>query len=253
MNRRQVVLLSVGLGLALTAVSTTAALTLGSSPAQALEVTGPPATVGVTGNGYLVGNPDVLQVRIGTTRTAKDVSAAIEGSNARMRKVQAVLRSGGVEPRDIRTTSFDVRSSYSKKYRGYYVSSLQLTVTIRDLKRAGGLISAAAAAGGNATRVYGISYQIEDQAALLREARDAAFADARAQAEQYAKLAGRTLGRVRTIGNSSIETYNDSEYLTQVSAKSAKASSAAAPASDVPLSAGSQGVSASQDVVWELN
>jgi uncharacterized protein YggE len=63
----------------------------------------------------------------------------------------------------------------------------------------GSLLVAAIDAGGDGARVDGISFSHHDAGALEREARDAAYADARAKAEQYAGLAGQALGEVRRI------------------------------------------------------
>jgi len=58
------------------------------------------------------------------------------------------------------------------------------------------------AAVGDDIRVHGVGLQVDDDDELRRQARDAAFADAREKAEQYASLAGRALGPVRSIDES---------------------------------------------------
>ena len=78
-----------------------------------------------------------------------------------------------------------------------------LTAKVRDLPKAGALISAAIAAGGDAARLNGVSFAIEDDAALLVEARKKAFANARAKAALYAREAGRPLGRVVRVSEDS--------------------------------------------------
>jgi uncharacterized protein YggE len=54
-------------------------------------------------------------------------------------------------------------------------------------------------AGGDDTVVQGVSFALEDNAALLEQARDDAYADARAKAERYAHLSGRSLGAVQLV------------------------------------------------------
>jgi uncharacterized protein len=58
------------------------------------------------------------------------------------------------------------------------------------------VLAAVADAGGDATRIGGISFALDDDAAVRAQAREAAFADARQRAEQYADLVGRELGDV---------------------------------------------------------
>jgi uncharacterized protein YggE len=120
-----------------------------------------------------------------------------------------------------------------------------LAVTIRNLSDAGATISDAAAAGGDATRINGVSFAVDDRAALLHQARDAAFADAKAKAEQYAKLAGRSLGKVSMITEGQSNDGGGVVYPMERSAMSA--------GSPVPIAAGSQDVTLTTTVTWELN
>ncbi len=119
-----------------------------------------------------------------------------------------------------------------------------LSVRLRNLPDAGKAISDAAEAGGDATRINGISFEIENSETLLKQARDAAFADAKAKAEQYARLAGRDLGRVVQIS----ENNNGSAPIPYGGGRAE-----AAMDSSVPIQPGTQQVSVASTVVWELN
>lgn len=118
-----------------------------------------------------------------------------------------------------------------------------LTVKLRNLDEAGDAISDAADAGGNATRINGVSFDIEDNSKLLVQARDAAFADAKAKAEQYARLAGRSLGRATQISEGSV---GGGPIMY------AGGRAEAAMDSSVPIQPGTQQISISSTVVWEL-
>jgi uncharacterized protein len=65
-------------------------------------------------------------------------------------------------------------------------------VTVEDLDRVGELLGVAVNAGGPDARVEHVGLAVE--APELDDARQAAFDDARRRAEQYAALAGRSLG-----------------------------------------------------------
>lgn len=252
MNRTRFALCALAGSVAVATAATGSILALDSDPAAAAAAAAMdvrPATVSVRGTGVATADPDVLRVTFAVTRTAKDVSAAIDGSNARVRKVKAALRSSGVAAKDIRTEEFDVGSNYSPRNPGYRATQT-LSVTLRNLAKAGRVIADAAAAGGNATRIYGVSYAVEDRAALVKAARDAAFADARAKAQRYAELAGKQLGPVRTVSEGG-PSYSGGRY--QFDGVAAKAAAPAAARSSVPLSAGSERVSVTDKVVWELN
>lgn len=151
----------------------------------------------VTGTGTVFGEPDVLTADFAVETTSATVKEALDQATAaalRMRK--ALLRAGATRD-DLRTVNVTVGTTQNGdgKITGY-TASQGLTVTVRDLTRAGTLISDAVDAGGDAARLSNVSFAIEKNDALLVKARKAAFADARAKAALYAGEAGRPLGRV---------------------------------------------------------
>lgn len=204
-------------------------------------------SVAVSGTGKVSGVPDVLRLEMGVQHTGDDVNAALDASNADVKAIKKALDRYHVAPDDIQTSQLSIDPHYQDngKVKGYDVFQ-GLTVKLRDLSKAGRAISDAAAAGGNATRIQGVSFDIEDNAKLLQAARDAAFADAKAKAEQYAKLAGRRLGNVTQVSEN---TATDNGPMPYAAAAGAAMDSAK---SSVPVEAGSQQVSVNSNVTWEL-
>lgn len=119
-----------------------------------------------------------------------------------------------------------------------------LSVKLRNLDDAGATISDAAAAGGNATRINGVSFEFSDSDALLEDARERAFAAAKEKAEQYADLAGGSLGNVVSISEGNT---GGGGYPSPMAAQDSAGSKA------VPFYPGSQQVEVTATVVWELN
>ena len=117
-------------------------------------------------------------------------------------------------------------------------------VKLRDLARAGAVISRAAAAGGDATRISGLSFDIEDDSALLAQARRQAFDEAKAKAELYAQASGRGLGRVVSINES---------VAAPDAGRQASADAAAAVAKPVPILPGEQRLSVTASVEWAFS
>ena len=74
-----------------------------------------------------------------------------------------------------------------------------LTVTGGDLETAGALVGRLAEEVGDRLQVESVSLSVGDPTAALGEAREAAFADARARAEHLAALADSTLGEVQDV------------------------------------------------------
>ncbi len=135
--------------------------------------------------------------------TRAEVSTALSGSTAAATALLDALRRHGVVPEDLQTSGLSVQPDYDYSgnapvVRGYQASE-QVSVRLRDLATAGEALSAAVTAAGDAARINGAWLEISDDRALLSAARDAAFADARAKAEQYARAAGVELGDVRRI------------------------------------------------------
>jgi hypothetical protein len=187
---------------------------------------------------------------MGVQTTGATVNNALDAANNDIAKVTAALKKHGVADKDIQTSGLNINPHWDQNtpnhINGYDVSE-SLTVQLRKLIDAGAAISDAAAAAGNATRIDGVSFDIEDNTALLNQARDAAFADAKAKAEEYAKLAGRSLGKVSQVSETTDSAPRPIPYMAAPMASAGVADKA------VPVSAGSQQVSVNTSVVWTLN
>lgn len=232
--------------LVLASIVTAIVVGSGSGPVAAAPEGAAEDTVSVSGLGRVSGVPDVLRVNLGVQRTGDDVNAALNAANGDVARIKESLERHGVRDEDIQTSQLSINPHWEEdRIRGYDVFQ-SLTVKLRELDEAGKAISDAAAAGGNATRIEGVSFDIEDNADLIADARDAAFADARAKAEQYAELSGRSLGEVKAINESTDVVGGPIAYAEgmDLAARDAKA---------VPLEAGSQQVSVTSSVTWELS
>ena len=238
---RLVALLAAGVVAVALAAS---ALTGGTASAQVEGDDGADTGVRVAGVGTASARPDVLRFRVGVEVTADTVDAALASANAAAASVLAALEQRGVDERDVQTAAVEVHPRYDangQEITGYVVRE-DLSVTVRELETAGATISAAVEAGGDAARLSGVQFALEDDAEVLAEARDRAYASARAKAEQYAELAGRELGAVLHIAED-VDQRSPQPYLA------AAESRAAAP---VPLAPGSAEVTVRVDVRWAL-
>jgi uncharacterized protein YggE len=248
MNRNvRRVLVPTGAAAVVGVIVTTLIVGNGSGPVRAANGdASAPNTVSVSGLGRVTGTPDVLRLSMGVQRTGSDVNDALNLANGDVKRITAALHTHGVADKDIQTSNLSINPHWEKdRINGYDVAE-SLTVQLRKLSDAGATISDAAAAGGNATRIDSVAFDIEDNQRLVDQARTAAFTDAKAKAEQYAKLAGRGLGEVSQVSESTDTAPSPMPYYA---AKDA----AGTAASSVPISAGSQQVTVTTSVVWELN
>lgn len=198
--------------------------------------------VTVVGSGEVQGIPDTLTADVGIEVVAPDVSAAMSQTSERQRAVIDALGSRGVDAKDISTTTVSLQPQYgdNSAITGYRAGNA-IRVRIRDLGAASGALTAVISAGGNATRINSVSYSIEDDSKLVGDARARAFNDAKGRAQQYAELAGLSLGRVISI----------SESPGGQPPQPMPAQGGMGPG--VPLEPGQQTVSFSVTAVWELS
>jgi uncharacterized protein YggE len=194
-------------GLMMAVIAGVAALVAACTPQVTVE--NPPSTPGqatgisVSGTGTVVGAPDTLTMSFGVRVVADTVSEAVATASSRADAVIAALVDNGVAEDDIQTTNYSIYPRYDYRNNteiliGYEVSN-DVTAKIRDIASSGATIDAVTAAGGDDVVVSGVSFSIEDDAALIDAAREAAWNDAKAKAEQLAALGGVGLGAPTTI------------------------------------------------------
>ncbi|MFC4591131.1 SIMPL domain-containing protein [Sphaerisporangium corydalis] len=160
---------------------------------------GDTAELVVVGRGSVQTTPDVMRLNVGVeTRRARagEAFAAVKEAAA---KLTDALVTAGVARWDLKTNDLSLVAEYDKypKVVGYRASQ-GLEAQVRDLSKADAVVDAVAAVGDEA-RLNGISFEISREEALVKRARAVAYKDARAKAEQYAALVGRTLGRVTKL------------------------------------------------------
>jgi hypothetical protein len=204
----------------------------------------------VSGLGRVTGKPDVLRVTVGVSVTAETVQAALDAANTAADALMGALREKGVAEGDTRTRDFSVSPEFRYPQGGAPVISgytVRNTVEakIRDITRAGEVLTAVVQAGGNAARIEGVGFALEDNVTLLEQARKAAFEDARAKATQYARLADRPLGALLSVTEASTT-------LPSPVPVDERAAGAQNPSAPVPIAPGEQEVSISLTAVWAL-
>lgn len=223
-----------------------AALTL----AQSGGSPGTPAPgITVVGTGRIAGEPDTLTTTVGVEVERDAVDDALTDANEAAQRVIDAVREAGVAEEDVQTREFSVQPRYDYPpqgqpiLRGYAVTNL-VEVKVGDLDRAGEVLTAATEAGGDDARVQGVQFALEDNDALLEQARARAFEDARLRAEQYARLAGRSLGPLVSLSEQLSTPPRVEQFEEGVAADSA--------ARAVPIQPGQQEVQVQVTAIWSL-
>ncbi len=202
-------------------------------------------TIIVDGTGRVAETPDRMILNLGVETRAARVADALKANNDSATTVNKLLKSKGIEARDIQTSGLSIYPQFDntgRRITAYQVNN-SITVMIRKLDTSGALIDEVARVAGDAIRINGLSFGIGDTSKSQGRARELAVADARVQAEQLTKAAGVKLGALRTI-----RTSVESNVGPQPQFKAAETRSA-----DVPIEAGSYEVSASVQLVYDIS
>ena len=199
------------------------------------------AGINATGVGIVSAKPDIAVMSLGVDAFAATVSGARNEAATAMDAMLTGLRAAGIADDDLETQFFNIQPEYTynqvtetlengervsqseRKLVGYRVTNT-LSVTIRDLDSIGSIVDGAVDAGGDATRLNGISFSLDDGSAIEAQARIAALEDAVAKANLYAEQTGAVRGTLVSI----VET-SGSQYAKVARAESAAFDGAVAP------------------------
>jgi uncharacterized protein len=162
----------------------------------------------VSGVGKVTIIPDIANVSLGVSAQASKVTDAQSQAAIAMDKVMAALTGKGIDKKDIQTQYYSIQPNYKydntsgqSTISGYSVSNT-VNVKIKNVDSTGVVIDAVVAAGGDNTRINGISFSVEKPELSYAQARKAAMEDAKAKAEDLAKLANVTLGKATYVSES---------------------------------------------------
>lgn len=176
-------------------------------PVPVVPAAYPENTITVTGYGSVQGAPDIATVDVGVDVFKPTVSEAFTEANTTLQAIIDALSEIGVAAEDIQTTNLSVysttqfNSESGSDERGYNVTNT-VHVIVRDVSQVEDVIDAAINAG--ASTLYGLSFNIQDRAALETQARELAMQDATARAQEYATIVGADLGDVIVVAETQL-------------------------------------------------
>jgi len=162
----------------------------------------------VTGTSFVEVRPDIATLSLGVVNE-RPTAAEAESENARAAaSAIAGLKEFGVDPKDIKTSSLVLApvmveerdpktNGVLKRTLTGYRAENGLTVTIRDIDKAGAIASRVAASGANFYR--GLYFSVSDKEAREDGLRAAAVKEAMRKAALYSHGAATKLGRLLAI------------------------------------------------------
>jgi uncharacterized protein len=188
------------------AVFVAAAAILSAETSMAADSDKMDRTVSVSATGSVTAEPDVAQISAGVLTEADSAKDAMSRNSVVMTKLIDGLKAGGIQPKDVQTTTLNVEPRYTQPkdgraatVNGYRVVN-QVRLTVRDVKRLGDVLDQAIALGAN--QINHIAFDIANPEILKDEARKQAMENARRRGELYARAAGGQLGPVLRISES---------------------------------------------------
>ena len=242
--KKKLLLLFSGIAILMLAAVSLVGCQASSTPAS---VSNPQTGISVTGEGKVTVTPDIANIQLGIQAQAQTVADAQAQATKARNDLMAALKANGVADQDIQTQYYNVQqitnwdnNKQQQIITGYQVSNV-VNVKVRDITKAGSVIDAVTAAGGDLTRVNSIQFSLNDPTTSIDKAREKAMADANDTATQLAKFAGVKLGKPISISESS------STPPYPVYAKDAAASS-----SSTPISAGTLDITLDVQVLYAI-
>jgi len=176
-----------------------------------------PTTINVTGEGEAVAKPDIGSFNFSVNAEAAEASVAQSEAANKLNTILDYLRQEGVEEKDINTSYYSLQPRYRRDTPStntsiYYPPEMiqdgftvnqGVTVKVRNIDVAGELIAGVGELG--ASNISSLNFVVDNDEVLVAEARSAAIADAKTQAEQIAKDLGVRLVRITGY-------YDESDY-----------------------------------------
>ncbi len=164
-------------------------------------------TITVSADGKVTVVPDLATLHFSLLAEGADPVKLQNDNNAKMEGVIAYVKSQGVEPKDIKTTGYNLGPKYTynpKTGRSSidgYILNQSAEIKIRDFTKISPILAALPSKGIN--DISGPNFSVDDPDTFLNQAREEAFTKAKEKAKAMAGFAGSRLGRVVTFSDSS--------------------------------------------------
>ena len=161
-------------------------------------------TVQVRGEGKIYAAPDTAEIYFSVITEGKTTELALDQNNKKMDQVINHLKGKGIEDKDIKTASFNIRPIYvyetnprtntRERVLSSYEVSNRVEVKIRDLGQISSIIDGAIRSGAN--NVSRLEFLIDDEEEFKKQAREIAVKEAEERAKELASVLGVKVGRI---------------------------------------------------------
>jgi len=156
----------------------------------------------VSGEGKVYAKPDVAVVNLGVTTEGQTTADVIKSNTDKMNAVIKAVKDSGVDEKDILSTAYSLSPLYNyteakgRVFQGYTLDQ-NIEVKIRDFTKIGDILSKATAKGANLAN--NLQFTIDNPEQFKQEARAKAIEQAKANAQNLAKVSGIKLGKLINV------------------------------------------------------
>ncbi|ATI33340.1 uncharacterized protein YggE [Rhodococcus erythropolis] len=172
-------------------------------------LTSGPSTVTVTGTATATAVPDIVRLTIGVSATQTAVSDAFDAVARLSTALTETLHARGVRGADLTTAGLSVHpqthwSDGGRQETTGFTASTTFRVVLRELEpeaanSPAAVIAACVSVGGDAIRLDGLEFDLDDRSDLATKARELAWTAAESKARQFADLADKDLVEVLEV------------------------------------------------------
>ncbi|MCX6824990.1 MAG: SIMPL domain-containing protein [candidate division SR1 bacterium] len=165
-------------------------------------------TISVMGEGKASVAPDMLVINVSISELATTTELAQSQANDKVSKLKDILKTADIADKDIKTTNVNAYPEYDRNQTGRkllgYRAQQSIAINVigdKFAEKGGNIVTQISKIGGvNVDNTY---FDLKDKNTAYAGAREKAFADAKAKAEQLAKAGGVTLGKPVMITDNS--------------------------------------------------
>jgi uncharacterized protein YggE len=171
----------------------------------------PANVIAVSGEGKVSAVPDIATVNIGLLSQGTSAVDVKNQNNEKVNKITAFIKSQGIDDKDIKTSQFNFypqmdynQANGTSKISGYQ-GNQTVTVKVRGVDKSQDILEKIldGSVNNGANQIDGVYFAVENPDDLKQQARKMAIEKAKAKAQELAKEAGLTLGKVVSLSESS--------------------------------------------------